>query len=167
MIETAYLALGSNLGHRAGNLQRAIDLLLDEGVRVDRVSSVWETAPVPADQPPFLNAVVAATTDCSPAELLAAAKRVETALGRRPERRWGPRPVDIDILFYGETAIETEWLTVPHPLLATRSFVLVPLAELIGGELPGLGVSAAALLEETGTAGLVGTGARLRLPAQS
>jgi 2-amino-4-hydroxy-6-hydroxymethyldihydropteridine diphosphokinase len=152
-----YIALGSNLGDRLGNLRAAVRMLGDEDVAVVAESSVWETAPVPADQPPFLNAVVAADTEVSPVALLDALKRIEWALGRRPERRWGPRPADLDILFYGDEHFETERLTVPHMRIAERSFVLAPLAEVTSGPLPVLGKSALELLAPLGSEGLVRT----------
>ncbi len=148
------IALGSNLGDREANLRASLRALEDEGVRVTRRSSVWETAPVPADQPAFLNAVVAAETWLLPGELLQLLKRIEHQLGRRPERRWGPRPIDLDILFYGNERIETTDLTVPHISIIERSFVLAPLAEVVPGDLPVLGVRAAAALARTGSEGL-------------
>ncbi len=157
------LALGSNLGDRGGNLQRAVELLCEKGVAVTRTSSVWETPPMPADQPAFYNAVVAAETMLSPLELLAAAKRVERALGRRPNRHWGPRPADIDILFYGEESIAAPGLTIPHVAIGERAFVLVPLSEAIRGPLPVLGVSALSLLSGEDARGIVRTTAALRM----
>ena len=155
------LALGSNLGDRAGNLQRAIDLLAGEGVHTSRASSVWETAPVPADQPAFLNAVVAAETALEPLALLQAAKAVEARLGRRPNRHWGPRPIDVDILFYGDLALASEQLTIPHALIAERAFVLAPLSEVVPGMLPVLGRSAIELLDGLDPSGLCRTGERV------
>ncbi len=150
------LALGSNLGDRAGNLRAAIGMLEAEGVAVERVSSTWETPPVPAGQPSFFNAVLGGQTALSASDLLAAAKRVETALGRRPNRHWGPRPIDVDVLFYNETTIETPDLTVPHPRIAERAFVLVPLAEVVRGPLPVLGVTALELLAALGPGAMDG-----------
>lgn len=158
------LALGANLGDRAANLQAAVDRLRDEGVTVTHVSSTWETAPVPADQPPFLNIVALAGTDLGPLDLLAAAKRIETALGRRPGRRWGPRPIDIDILFYGDEAIDLPELTIPHPRIAERSFVLAPLAELVTAPLPHLGATARQLLDELQPAGFFNVGQLVAVP---
>ncbi len=155
------LALGSNLGDRLANLQRAVQLLPEHGVIVDRVSAVWETAPVPADQPPFLNAVVAARTEMTPPALLAALKAIEALLGRRQGRRWGPRPIDLDILFYGTGRVDSDELTIPHPLIADRGFVLAPLSEVVEGPLPVLGVSALELLSVVGETGLTRTGLAL------
>ena len=149
-----YIALGSNLGDRLGNLRAAADRLEEAGIAIQERSSVWETAPVPADQPAFLNAAVAAETTLAPLELLAALKAIEHALGRRPERHWGPRPIDLDIICYGDEELDTPTLTIPHRLAAERSFVLAPLADVAVGPLPVLGTSAAELLRRTGTDGL-------------
>jgi dihydropteroate synthase len=151
----AVIALGSNLGDRLGNLRAAVRALEATGaVEVARRSSVWETAPVPADQPPFLNAVVAGPTHIGPRELLATLKRIEHDLGRRPERRWGPRPIDLDILFHGDGRIDLPDLQVPHVRILERSFVLAPLAEVLSGRLPVLGVTAIEVLNAIGTEGL-------------
>lgn len=151
------IALGSNLGDRIGHLRSAVDALGGVGVTVSRVSSIWETAPVPADQPVFLNAVIAGMTELKPAALLAALKQIEHDLGRRPGRRWGPRPIDLDILFYGDEAMSTAELTIPHERIAERSFVLAPLEEVVSGTLPVIGRSAAELLQETGMEGIART----------
>jgi len=154
----AVIALGSNLGDRIANLRAAVRLLAEDGgVRFERRSSVWETAPVPAGQPAFLNAVIAVETALGPEELLARLKGIEYELGRRPERRWGPRPIDLDILFHGVGAFESERLEVPHARLAERNFVLAPLGEVMEGELPVLGRSATALLASVGREGLTRT----------
>ena len=144
------LGLGANLGDRAANLQHALDALAEGGVSMTAVSSVYETPPMPAGQPPYLNAVVAAETSLEPEALLALLKSIEARAGRRPSRRWGPRPLDIDILFYGVSRIETPQLTVPHIGITERAFVLVPLAEVHGGSLAVLGVSALELLSRLG-----------------
>jgi 2-amino-4-hydroxy-6-hydroxymethyldihydropteridine diphosphokinase len=150
-----YLALGSNLGDRLANLRAAVAGLEERGIAVTARSSVWETPPVPADQPSYLNAVVAAETALDPPSLLRELKAIEHALGRRPGPHWGPRPIDIDILFYGDERIETPELTVPHPRIAGRAFVLAPLADITRGALPCLGESALDLLEVTGLQGAV------------
>ncbi|MEX2080983.1 MAG: 2-amino-4-hydroxy-6-hydroxymethyldihydropteridine diphosphokinase, partial [Dehalococcoidia bacterium] len=136
------IALGSNLGDRWGNLRAALRFMEEAGVKVLERSSAWETAPVPADQPRFLNAVVSAETALEAGDLLAALKGIEHALGRRPGRRWGPRPADLDLLFYGEERIATPDLEVPHPRIGERAFVLVPLSEVWRGPLPVLGATA-------------------------
>jgi len=164
-VSEAILALGSNLGDRAANLRAALDLLQELGATPARLSSVWETPPVPADQPRYLNAVVAVETDHDPEALLAAAKEVERLLGRRPAGRWRPRPIDVDLLFCGEREVATGTLNVPHPRIAERAFVLLPLSEVLDGPLPVLGRSAATLLEGLDTAGHERTGVRLRREA--
>ncbi len=127
---TAYLGLGSNLGDRAGHLRRAL-ALLGEIADVTALSSLYETAPWGrTQQPPFLNTACEVRTALPPEGLLRALQRIETALGRQRQERWGPRTIDLDILLYDDLAIATAELTIPHPLLAERAFVLVPLAEI-------------------------------------
>lgn len=155
------IALGSNLGDRIANLRAAVELMEAGGVSVKRCSSVWETDPVPSDQPAYLNAVIAGDTALAPEPLLAVLKQIEHALGRRPERRWGPRPIDLDILFHGATRFETAALTIPHPRIAERPFVLAPLSEVLRGPLPVLGLTAAAMLANLAPAGLRRTGLAL------
>jgi dihydropteroate synthase len=133
-----YLGLGSNVGDRQAILRDAIDRLGDAAgddlwpaIRVVRRASLWETAPVgPVAQGPFLNTVVEAETTLTPAALLARVKEVEQRLGRQRRERWGPREIDIDVLLYGDARIGEAGLTVPHPELWNRLFVLAPLAEL-------------------------------------
>jgi 2-amino-4-hydroxy-6-hydroxymethyldihydropteridine diphosphokinase len=125
-----YLSLGSNLGDRLQNL-RGAQAALSPQVQVLRASQVYETLPWGfSDQPPFLNLVLEARTTLAPLALLAHVKSIEARLGRIPTFRYGPRLIDIDILFYGDQVIELPNLRVPHPRLAERAFVLVPLAEL-------------------------------------
>lgn len=127
-----YLGLGSNVGDRMGSLRLAVQLL-SRRMTVVRVSSVYETEPAGfEDQPLFLNAVVCTSAELGPFELLSLAKRFEGELGREHSFRNAPRPIDIDILLYGDMVIGTRALTVPHPRMAERAFVLVPLAELAG-----------------------------------
>ncbi len=159
---TAVIALGSNLGDRTGNLRAALRLMEERGVAVGRTSSIWETAPVPEDQPAYLNAVARIETSLEPSELLATLKEIEHELGRRPGRRWGPRPIDLDILFYGEGRVATQELEVPHPRIAERAFVLAPLAEVVSNALPVLGKTAVELLEGVDQAGVERTGLALR-----
>ena len=165
MSEAVILALGSNLGDRAANLRAALDLLAERGARAVRVSAAWETPPVPADQPRYLNAAVAIETDLAPEELLAVAKEVERLLGRRPSGHWRPRPIDVDLLFHGGREVASETLTLPHPRIAERAFVLLPLAEVADGPLPVLGKRAAELLAGLDASGHERTGLRLRPPA--
>lgn len=128
----AYLSLGSNLGDRMAYLAAATRHIGGEGhTRVLRASSVYETAPQgKLDQPAFLNLVLEAKTDLEPHDLLRHILAVEQQLGRLRVERWGPRTVDIDILLYGDRVITEGELEVPHPRMADRAFVLVPLLEL-------------------------------------
>ena len=129
----AYIGLGGNVGDRASNLERAVAALgADPDLDVVRVSTVRETEPVGyLDQPPFLNGVVAVETTLPPRELLERLLAIERALGRdRTGPRFGPRTIDLDLLLYGAETLEEPGLTVPHPRLAERRFVLEPLAEL-------------------------------------
>ena len=134
----AYLGLGANIGNRRANLRLALRWLEGAG-RVVGVSSLYRSAAVVAEgEPPgpdFLNAACAVETELDAAGLLRAVKAIERAIGRRPAARWAPRPIDIDILLFGEEIIDTAELQAPHPLLATRNFVVLPLAE-IAGEVP-------------------------------
>ncbi len=129
-MERAYVALGSNLGDRARQLERAIEALGELGLVVAR-SGFHDTAPEGhREQPRFLNAAVALDTELAPEELLARVKELETRLGRTPTFRNGPREIDLDLLFYGDHVIETPTLVVPHPRLHVRLFVLEPLAQI-------------------------------------
>lgn len=128
---TYFLCLGSNLGDRSGHLALARRLLGEKGVDVVRASSVYETEPVDdADQPWFLNQVIEVRTALDPASLLGTAKAIEAELGRVPGPPKGPRTMDVDILLAGGLVLETPDLAIPHPRLALRKFVLVPLAEI-------------------------------------
>ena len=128
----AYLGLGSNVGDRQANIDEAIRRLgATEGLRVTKVSSMYDTEPVGGPpQPNYLNAACEVETDLSPHELLRTALAVEDAMGRRREVHWGPRNIDIDVLICGEVVINDDELTVPHPRLPEREFVLRPLAEI-------------------------------------
>ncbi|MBA7654495.1 Bifunctional folate synthesis protein [subsurface metagenome] len=127
---TVYLGLGSNMGDRQDNLDRALDFL-SQRLRIDRVSSVYDTEPVGnVEQPHFLNLVCQVNTRLAPRELLTLAKSIESKLGRTFGKSNASRPIDIDILFYGDQVIETPELVIPHPRLAGRAFVLIPLAEI-------------------------------------
>lgn len=129
MVEV-YLALGSNLGDRARNLKAALAGLADF-VDVTRVSPTYETEPkYLEDQPRFFNLVVAGRTELVALDLLASIKALETLLGRTPSERFGPRLIDLDIIFYGKEQIDLPDLTIPHPGLAERAFVLRPLADI-------------------------------------
>lgn len=127
---SVYLGLGSNLGEREENLWQALTLLCAQ-VSLEKVSSVYETEPVGyKEQPLFLNLVCRIATDLSPGELLLLAKDIETSMGRVPSFGSSPRIIDIDILFYEDRIMSTQNLTIPHPRLQDRAFVLMPLAEI-------------------------------------
>ncbi len=130
MKKTVYLSLGSNLGDRMANLQAAMEQLGELGPVVAR-SSVYETEPVEVTgQPWFLNCVVAVETELMPKQFLAKALAIEQKLGRRRTQPKGPRTIDIDLLLFGSSVVETSTLTIPHPAMHERRFVLEPLAEI-------------------------------------
>jgi 2-amino-4-hydroxy-6-hydroxymethyldihydropteridine diphosphokinase len=126
------LGLGANLGDKIATLQRAVDLLSADGVRVVASSRIWQTAPVggPRGQPDYVNAVVRAETDLSPREVLTAAQRAEDELMRVRVVRWGPRTLDIDVLLYDDVMLDDPELTIPHPRMTERAFVVLPLLDL-------------------------------------
>jgi len=125
-----YLGLGSNMGDRWQNLRQAL-YLLSQKIHLTLVSPVYDTAPLGnTEQSRFLNLVCEATTTLAPTELLALAKEIEIAIGREPGPPNSPRPIDIDILFYGDQIINTPELLIPHLRLTERAFVLVPLADI-------------------------------------
>ncbi len=128
----AYLALGSNLGDRLGYLQLAVDeLAAADGVEVVAVSRVYETAPVGGPpQDAYLNAVAAIDTELEPHPLLALAQRVEQDARRVRWERWGPRTLDVDILLFGDLRLDDPALTIPHPRMWERGFVLAPLRDV-------------------------------------
>ena len=128
--QRVYLALGSNLGDRAANLHAACRALSPQ-VQIERASPIYETDPWGyADQPPFYNQVLRARTELEPLALLNFLKQTETRLGRQPSVRYGPRLIDLDILFYNDQVLQTDELTLPHPRLHERAFVLIPLKDL-------------------------------------
>ena len=130
--ERCYVGLGSNLGDRSAQLNRALELLAAQpGLRLLRASRHYETAPWGVtDQPPFRNAVAELETTLTPLDLLAVLKSIERQLGRQPRRRWGEREIDLDLLLYGDRRVVEPDLDVPHPRMWKRLFVLEPLAEL-------------------------------------
>lgn len=132
MKSTAYLGLGGNLGDRRHYLSAAVLALNSEaGLRVEKISSVYETVPVGVvDQPDFYNLVVQVVTSLSANELLASCLAIEKKLGRVRAERWGPRTVDLDVLWYEGATLREPELTLPHPRMKERAFVLVPLAEI-------------------------------------
>jgi len=128
--KTVYLSLGSNLGDRATNLRTAIEHLGELGAVVGR-SSLYETEPVEMErQPWFLNCVVAIETELMPKQFLARTITIEQKMGRRRTQPKGPRTIDIDILLFGGSVVDTSALTIPHPAMHERRFVLEPLAEI-------------------------------------
>ncbi len=154
-MHTIYLGLGTNLGDRSANLQAAIAGLAEKLV-ITAVSPLYQTPPWGVtDQPDFLNLCLAAETDLPPADLLAFIKNLEVELGRQPTKRWGPRLIDIDILFYANQLVETENMTIPHPRLAERAFVLRPLADIAPDFVhPVLGQTMADLAAQVGDEGI-------------
>jgi len=132
-VSGGYLGLGSNVGDRVGHLRAAVELLPRHGVEVGAVSSVYETEPVGEilDQPDFLNAAVRIETELGAQELLDVCKAIEVEQGRMfGGPRHGPRPLDVDVLLLDGVELESERLTLPHPQVTSRRFVLVPLLEL-------------------------------------
>ncbi len=129
---TAYVGLGSNEGDRAGNILLAVRGLMEAGFRVVRLSALYETEPVGVDnQEPYLNMVAEIEVNTiTPSQMMARMVRIEYLLGRRHKFMRAPRTIDIDLLFYGDSRIDTDFLTVPHPRLHERKFVLIPMAEL-------------------------------------
>lgn len=125
-----FVGLGSNIGNRSGNIAMALRYL-EPLARPVRVSSIYRTTPRGVEnQPFFFNAVAEIVTGLEPRSLLRHLKNIEHEIGRRPGERWGPRPIDLDLLLYDDEIMESELLTIPHPRMADRAFVLVPLAEI-------------------------------------
>lgn len=132
MDESVFIGLGSNMGDKAGYIRKALDMLDEHPqVEVAAVAPLYLTAPVGyVDQDWFLNTVAEIKTTLEPGELLAALQDIETRLGRKRTIRWGPRVVDLDLLLYGREEIARPALTLPHPRMQERAFVMVPLADL-------------------------------------
>lgn len=129
---TAYLGLGSNLGNKKENIKKALTVLGKKpGITLLQYSSIYLTEPVGVSrQPDFYNCVAMIKTTLSPHSLLSAVKRIESELGREPDSHFLPRPIDIDILLYGDTEVDSLDLMIPHSRLSKRAFVLVPLLEI-------------------------------------
>jgi 2-amino-4-hydroxy-6-hydroxymethyldihydropteridine diphosphokinase len=145
-METVYLGLGTNLGDRAANIRRALDALPPD-FEVSALSRLYETEPAYVlDQPRFYNQVCQASTRLSPLPALHRLKAIEAQLGRQAGQRFGPRLIDLDLLLYGDQVLDLPELTLPHPRLAERPFVLVPLADIAANLIvPGTGHTVANL----------------------
>ena len=126
-----HIGIGSNLGDRQGNCEKAVEMLEEKGLKVRKRSSMHETEPWGVkEQGRFINMAVEAETGLSPQELLEIVKGIEYEMGREAAIKWGPRIIDLDILFYDDMVIDMEHLHIPHPLLHERDFVLGPLCEI-------------------------------------
>jgi 2-amino-4-hydroxy-6-hydroxymethyldihydropteridine diphosphokinase len=160
VVRSGYLGLGSNVGDRESHLRAAVEMLREQGVDVEAVSSTYETEPVGEvlDQDDFLNAAIRIRTELEPEALLDLCKEIEVERGRALDApRHSPRPLDVDLLLLGDLELTTERLTLPHPEVTSRRFVLAPLLELDQGlTLPG-----GARLSEALVA--LGSGQRARL----
>jgi 2-amino-4-hydroxy-6-hydroxymethyldihydropteridine diphosphokinase len=151
-----YIALGANLGDRRGNMIQALRLMAP-AIQVEAVSALYESPPQPpAPPPPYLNAAACVSTELEPLRLLRRLKQIERALGRRSGERWAPRPIDLDIALYDDQVIDCARLTMPHPRLVERAFVLRPLLDLDPDlRYPVTGERLDVLLGRVETAGLV------------
>lgn len=126
-----YIGIGSNLGDRLNNILRAKELMQRGGIKIIRESRIYETEPIgPVNQGKFLNGVIEISTSLTARELLKTLQEIGNKMGRVPSCRWGPRTIDLDILFYGNEIISEDGLQIPHPEIPKRKFVLVPLAEI-------------------------------------
>ncbi|NWF98975.1 MAG: 2-amino-4-hydroxy-6-hydroxymethyldihydropteridine diphosphokinase [Nitrospirae bacterium] len=132
-MSTVYLGIGSNLGDRVDNCKRAIELLKEEGIIIQKESSIYETEPWGVkEQPIFVNMVIEAETVMEPFDLLRVLKNIEKKMGRKETFHWGPRIIDLDILLYDNMVINNEKLNIPHKNMHERYFVLKPLSEIAG-----------------------------------
>ncbi|MCC3359096.1 2-amino-4-hydroxy-6-hydroxymethyldihydropteridine diphosphokinase [Bacillus sp. REN16] len=149
-MNTAYIALGTNIGEREDYLHLALKAIQDQNIKIIDFSSIYETDPVGyEDQDLFLNMVIEVDTGLSAFDLLQVLQNIELTSGRERKIRWGPRTLDLDILLYNRDVIETERLIVPHPRMTERAFVLVPLVEINQNlQIPAVTKSISLLLEE-------------------
>jgi 2-amino-4-hydroxy-6-hydroxymethyldihydropteridine diphosphokinase len=130
-MSTVFIGIGSNLGNREQNCTSAIKLLIENGLKVTKMSRKYETQPWGVEnQPMFINMAIKAETVLEPLNLLTMLKDIESRLGRKPDIRWGPRIIDLDILLYDDIVIKTPELEIPHPGISERVFVLKPLSEI-------------------------------------
>jgi len=162
------LSLGSNLAKKRLNLQRAVNGLATV-MTISSISPVYETEPWGVtDQPSFLNICLAGYSDETPLSLLKFIKKLEREIGRQETRHWGPRLIDIDILFWGDKTIETKELTIPHPQISERSFVLAPLADIMPEFVhPLSGLTVAEMLMAVGKNGVTRLAEPLFLPGEA
>ena len=134
MAVITYLGIGSNREERRKNIYKAMRLLQNEGVKIKKTSRIIETKPVGGPkQPNFLNTVIKAQSNLNPYQLLNTLKKIEKIMGRKKAVRNGPRIIDLDILFYGDKNIKSKKLTIPHPRMIERDFVMIPLVEIAPG----------------------------------
>ena len=153
--QTAYIGLGSNVGDRLGYLRNAvIELNGSRDVRFVASSAVYQTEPVGPPQPDFFNAVIEVETSLGPHELLALCQEIERRVGRVFRGRWQQREVDLDILLLGDERVDGRELTIPHPLMEDRGFVLVPMSDLVPHLVLPSGKPLMQRLEEVGRAGV-------------
>lgn len=135
--QTVYLSIGSNLGNRKANLNRAIRMLeKNPELKVEKIAPIYETSPIGPKQREFLNSAIKLKTCKSPFQLLSALKKIEREMGRKRGVRWGPRIIDLDILFYDKFCLKSKKLTLPHSEFYRRKFVLAPLSEIAPNFLP-------------------------------
>lgn len=153
----AAIGLGSNVGDRLGALRRALSLLKTKGIETLKKSDVFETPPVGlTEQPKFLNACVLIKTSMDPQLLLAQLKEIEAAIGRQDRGQWGPREIDLDILYIDDLAIRDGGLEIPHPRMHERAFVLLPLSQIAPHwRHPILGKTVEELLKEVSLSGII------------